>query len=163
MSERLITPGAAWRPVTTITTDAAGKLAFRATGGPARTLRFEFAGSPTARAASADVDLRVQATTSLTASKRRLRNGETVVLRGRLKRPVPETGKLLTLQARIPGGWRTFGTPRARATDGRWSYRYRFTRTPTTSRYTFRVVVPHEAAFPYVTGVSRRLTVVVTA
>jgi hypothetical protein len=147
--------------VTTITAGASGKFAFRPGGGPARTLRFEFAATPTARSAATEIELRVRAQTSLTASKRRLRNGETVVLRGTLKGAVPATGKLLTLQARIPGGWRTFGTSRARAKDGRWSYRYRFTRTSTTSRYTFRAVVPRDAGFPYVTGTSRHLSVVV--
>jgi hypothetical protein len=83
------------------------------------------------------------------------------VLSGKLKGQIPETGKLLTLQARIPGGWRTFGTPRARSKDGRWSYRYTFTSTPTTAHYTFRSVVPQEDAFPYVTGASRLLRVVV--
>ena len=163
VSERQITPGAPWRVMTTLATNGSGEFTYRARSGPSRTLRFEYSGSPSARAATANVDLRVRAQTSLTASKRRLRNGQTVVLRGTLKGPIPATGKLLTLQARIPGGWRTFGTPRARAKDGRWSYRYRFTRTPTSSRYTFRVVVPQEAAFPYVTGVSRRLDVVVSA
>jgi hypothetical protein len=162
VSERPTTPGASWQPVATVMTGKTGDFDYRAPRGATRNVRFLYAGSPTSRAASAEVTLRVPAKTTLTASRRRLRNGETVVLRGALKGgPIPEAGKLLTLQARIPGGWRTFGTPRARAKDGRWSYRYTFTRTPATARYTFRVVVPHEESFPYVTGTSRALKVVV--
>jgi hypothetical protein len=162
VSERLVTPGAAWRQVGTVVTGEAGAFTYRAAPGPARTLRFEYSGSVAAGPASAEVALRVQALTSLTASRRRLRNGETITLRGTVRgRPIPAAGKLVTLQARIPGGWRTFGIARARASDGRWRYRYTFTRTPTTARYTFRVLVPREDAFPYATGVSRPLRVVV--
>ena len=49
-------------------------------------------------------------------------------------------------------GWLTFGNARARSKDGKWSYRYTFTGTTRTSRYRFRVVVPLEDAYPYVSG-----------
>jgi hypothetical protein len=163
VSERTLTPGAPWRSVSTVKTGRTGGFSYRAEPGASRTLRFAYPGSVAASSASAEVVLRVRALTSLTASKRRLRNGETITLRGRLRgAPIPATGKIMTLQARIPGGWRTFGTARARASDGRWSYRYTFTRTSATARYTFRVVVPREDAFPYATGVSRPLRVVVS-
>ena len=78
-----------------------------------------------------------------------------MVLRGRLLgRPLPSSGKLVTVQAWTSRGWLTFGNARARSKDGKWSYRYTFTGTTTTSRYRFRAVVPHEEAYPYVTGTS---------
>jgi hypothetical protein len=164
VSERAVLPGAPWRSVATAMTGKKGEFIYRARRGSARTIRFEYPGSASTGSASADVTLRVQARTSLTANRRRLYNGDTVTLRGTVRgQPIPSTGKLVTLQARIPGGWRTFGTARARAKDGQWRYRYRFTQTATTARYTFRVVVPQEETFPYVTGVSRRITVVVAA
>jgi hypothetical protein len=65
---------------------------------------------------------------TLVPSRKRARNGDDVVFTGRvLGGPIPEAGKLLALQAHTSKGWRTFATPRARASDGRFSSRYRFT------------------------------------
>ena len=73
------------------------------------------------------------------------------MLRGRLLgRPLPPSGKLVTVQAWTSRGWLTFGNARARSKDGKWSYRYTFTGTTTTSRYRFRAVVPQEESYPYV-------------
>jgi hypothetical protein len=161
VSER-VGPSDGWRVVATLVTSHAGEFKYRAPKGPSRQIRLEYRGTSTSRAAAVEVALRVRAKTTLTASRRRLRNGESLRLRGAVQgAPIPRAGKLITLQARVPGGWRTFGNARARAKDGRWSYRYTFTRTPTTARYTFRAVVPREEAFPYATGVSARLSVVV--
>jgi hypothetical protein len=162
VSELTATAGAAWRPVAALRTDRSGGFVYRARSGVSRTVRFAYAATPTARSASIDVTIRVRATSTLTANRRRLRNGDTVTLRGTVKgRPIPHTGKLVILQARIPGGWRTFGTARAHAESGRWAYRYTFTQTPTTSRYRFRVLVPQEEGFPFTTGSSPLLQLVV--
>ena len=68
------------------------------------------------------------------------------MLRGRLLgRPIPSTGKLVTVQAWTSRGWLTFGNARARARDGKWSYRYTFTGTTSTARYRFRAVVPRRS------------------
>ena len=64
-------------------------------------------------------------------------------------------GKLIELQARTRGGWRTLPTTRACARSGHWSYRYRFSATRGTVRYRFRASVPKETAFPFETGASR--------
>ena len=153
VSERVALPGVAWRPLTTLTTDKSGSFTYTAPKGVARTIRFQYAGTPTTRAAGSDVTLRVRAASTLEPSRRTLRNGDTVVLRGRLLgRPFPSSGKLVTVQAWTSRGWLTFGTARARSKDGKWSYRYTFTGTTTTSRYRFRVVVPLEDAYPYVSG-----------
>jgi hypothetical protein len=142
-----------WRSVTTVHTTAKGTFAFRAPAGTARVLRFRYAGTPTIRPASDEVELRVRAGVTLVPSRDRVRNGETVVFRGRLLgRPLPAEGKLLALQARTARGWRTFATPRARGHDGRWQYRYHFTDTTATARYAFRVVVPTEASYPFARG-----------
>jgi hypothetical protein len=155
VSERLALPSVAWRRITTLTTDDNGTFRYTAPRGVARTIRFQYAGTPTARPAASEVALRVRAASTLRPSRRMLRNGESVVLRGRLLgRPVPSTGKLVTVQAWTSRGWLTFGNARARAKDGKWSYRYTFTGTTTTSRYRFRALVPQEESYPYVTGVS---------
>ena len=91
-----------------------------------------------------------------------MQNGQEVVFQGRLLGgPLPPAGKLLTLQARTPQGWLTFANPRARATDGRWRYRYRFTGTSVTSRYSFRVLVPEDSSYPYAAGKSKVVRVLV--
>jgi hypothetical protein len=162
VQERIAAPGAQWRSIATRTSDGDGTFTFRAPPGPARTIRFHHAGTPTSRPAAADVALRVRASTTLEPSRRRLINGDTVVLRGRLLgRPLPVSGKVVVVQAWTERGWRTFGNTRARAGDGRWTYRYRFTGTTMTSRYRFRAVVPVEDSYPYVTGSSRVAAVIV--
>ncbi len=153
--ERLALPGVAWRHLGTVRTDRSGSFAFTAPKGVARTLRFDYSGTPTTRASSSEVTLRVRAASTLRPSRRSLINGESVVLRGRLLgRPLPSTGKLITLQAWTSRGWLTFGTARARAKDGKWSHRYTFTGTTTTSRYRFRAVITQEEAYPFTTGTS---------
>ena len=75
--------------------------------------------------------------------------------------PLPSRGSLLALQAQTGRGWLTFANPRARAKDGRWTYRYQFSATSGTTRYAFRVVVPVQSGYPYVRGTSRVAHVVV--
>jgi hypothetical protein len=162
VTERVALPDAPWRSIGTVRTDSKGGFRFTAARGPARTLRFEYSGTPTTRVAAAEVALRVRAATTLRPSRRNLRNGETLVFRGRLLGgPVPARGKVITVQAWTRSGWKTFGTSRARARDGRWSYRYTFTGTTSTSRYRFRAVVPLEASYPYVAGASKVASVLV--
>jgi hypothetical protein len=164
VSERIGLPGVAWRQIRTVTTDKDGTFRYNAPKGVARTLRLQYAGTPTTRAAASEVTLRVRARSTLEPSRRSLRNGESVVLRGRLLgRPVPSTGKLVTVQAWTSRGWLTFGNARARARDGKWSYRYTFTGTSRTARYRFRALVPREESYPYVTGTSPVKAVVVRA
>ena len=149
VSERLAIPGVEWRPVTLLRTDKNGAFTYTASRGVARTLRFQYVGTPTTRAAAAEVALRVRAGTTLQPSRRTLYNGATVVLRGRLLgRPIPSTGKLVTVQAWTSRGWLTFGNARARARDGKWSYRYTFTGTTSTARYRFRAVSPAGGVVP---------------
>ena len=115
VSERVTLPGASWRSLQTLRTDEDGAFRYSAPRGQARTLRFQYAGTPTDRPAASEEALRVRAASTLQPSRRKLRNGETVVLRGRLLgRPVPAAGKVVTLQAWTSRGWWTFGTARAR-------------------------------------------------
>jgi hypothetical protein len=162
ISERVAGSEVKWRSIGRVTTDKNGAFRYSAPRGPARTIRFQYAGTPLSRPAAAEVTLRVRAATTLTSSRRSLRNGETVVLGGRLLgRPVPASGKVVTVQARTGRGWLTFGTARARSRDGRWSYRYTFTGTSTTVRYRFRAVVLQEEAYPYARGISPTVSVLV--
>jgi hypothetical protein len=90
-----------------------------------------------------------------------VRNGESVIFSGRLLgRPLPEGGKLVDLQVKLRGRWRTFAAPRADSA-GRWSYEYRFEATRGLVRYSFRARIRREAAYPYELGHSRIVRVTV--
>jgi hypothetical protein len=160
--EQIKLQGAPWRRVSTARTSRTGRFRFRASAGPARTIRFRYPGTRLIRPENAEVALRVRASTTLRVSDHRVVNGEYVTFRGRVRgRPLPASGKLVELQAYAGGAWRTFAQPRASAKDGRWAYRYRFQATRGRVRYRFRARVRQEADYPFHTGTSRRVRVTV--
>lgn len=137
-----------WRQTSSVTTGPTGAFSFQSSAGPSRRVRISFAGSATERPLSKELDIRVRAGITIRPDRRRVRNGQSVVFKGTLRgAPVPAAGKLLSLQALTSRGWRTFATPRARAKDGRWNSRYRFTGTSSRTRYAFRVVAPAESGW----------------
>lgn len=161
--EQIDVPARPWKAIGAAQTTTNGAFTYRVPAGTSRTLRFSYAGSPTTQPVSKEVEVRVRAAATITPDRRVLRNGDEVVFRGHVRSaPIPKTGKLVTLQALTRRGWTTFGNARARARDGRWTYRYRFTGTTVRSRYTFRVLVPTEAGYPYAQGVSARTRVLVS-
>jgi hypothetical protein len=100
--------------------------------------------------------------TTLKVSKEKVVNGEEIEFRGRVRGAMPEgPGKLVHLQVYTRGRWATFATPRALAGSGRWRHPYRFTATRGHVKYRFRALVPREAGFPYDTGGSRAVSVLV--
>jgi hypothetical protein len=145
--------------VAQVQTDGDGRYSYAAPNSRSQTLRFAFAGSATMLPAQASVAMTVPALTSLNADRRRLRNGQTVTFSGALRTtPAPPAGKLVELQARLPGRWETFRTIRT-DTAGHWTARYHFTRTHGLQRYRFRVRLPEEAGYPFAAGGSRTITV----
>jgi hypothetical protein len=105
--------------------------------------------------------LEVPASSSITATPRRLLNGQTVTFAGRVRSgPVPAAGKLIEIQAYFRRRWRTISTTR---TDmaGRWRFPYRFGATVGTVRYRFRARLPVEGGYPFITGHSPVVRVVV--
>ncbi|HZO59429.1 MAG TPA: hypothetical protein VFB51_07050 [Solirubrobacterales bacterium] len=153
--------GATFAPLTTLRTDTDGRMSFRAGPGPSRTLRFRWPGTGTVRPASADITVIVPARSSIAVDRRSVRNGDSVTFSGRLLgRPLPEGGKLVDLQVKLRGRWRTFATPRA-GPSGRWAYSYRFEATRGLVRYRFRARIRREAAYPYELGHSRTVRVTV--
>ncbi len=142
-------------------TDARGDLRFKVPAGPSRTVRYRYEGTNTVQPAAAQLTTKVNAAARLKVDRRRLRNGQTVRFAGRLLgKPIPKAGKLVALQAKVRGGWRTFATPRANR-KGVFKHRYRFTATTGIRRYEFRAVVAREDAYPYEAGVSRTVRVIV--
>jgi hypothetical protein len=99
-------------PVTairSITTDDAGRFAYRIPVGATR--RVWFVHRIGGGAASASVDVHVRAPVTLRSSRRSLRNGEATRFRGRVGGMADTSGLLVELQ--YPhGGWQTFATAR---------------------------------------------------
>ncbi len=140
-------------------TDGQGRYVYIARANATRTLRFVYPGTPLMLPAEREVTLLTSAASTLHASPRRLRNGQSVRFMGRLRSlPTPAAGKLVELQVVLSGRWQTFRTTR---TDpgGAWGMRYRFRRSCGLLRYRFRARLPAEAGFSFETGRTRAITV----
>ena len=153
---------AAEQVVDTVTTDANGRFRTSVIGAQSQELRLAYSGSSQALPTQTTLKLRVPAATSAKVSRSRVRNGQAIKFRGRVRGlPVPAAGKLVEIQVRFTDRWQTFRTTRSDAL-GRWSSRYRFERTRGVQRYRFRVRLPKEAGYPFETSVSRTLAVQVS-
>ena len=142
-------------------TDSQGAFSFAIPPGSSRTVRYRYEGTDTNKPVSADLGTKVAAAARLLVDRRRLRNGQAVRFTGRLLgKPIPKTGKVVALQAKVGRRWRTFATPRANS-KGIFKHRYRFTATTGVRRYAFRALVTREAAYPYERGLSKQVRVVV--
>jgi hypothetical protein len=100
------------------------------------------------------VSVRVRAGLRFNVAPKRLRNGQSMVMTGRLRAlPVPAAGKTVAIQARARGraSWTTVTLLRSDP-RGRFKYRYRFRRTFLQTTYEFRAVAPRERRYPYLRG-----------
>jgi hypothetical protein len=156
---RIRTDGSPWEPLATVKTSRTGRFSFRVPKGPSRVLQLRYGGTGTVRSATRTMSLLVRGRSTLRRDKRSYVNGEVMQLSGRLRGGrIPAEGKLVELQVRLRGSWRTFATTRADA-KGRWSYGYRFDGTRGRQLYRFRVRVPRESNYPYDTGTSKAIRV----
>ena len=136
-------------------TDASGRFAYRLRPRQSQIVRFHYRGSQHVRGSAADVALRVTASSTIRASDRSVRNGDTVRFSGRLRTlPTPPGGKLMEMQAYFRNRWRTFSTVRTDS-RGRWSFDYGFGGTVGKVLYRFRVHIPREGGYPFDDGSSR--------
>jgi 5-hydroxyisourate hydrolase-like protein (transthyretin family) len=153
--------GGEFERIGAVRTDPKGAFRYTVPAGTSRAVRFRFDGSGRHRSSEVVVTVKVPATSTLAATPKRVSNGRTVLLRGKVRSlPIPTAGKVLDLQAYYRGRWRTFATPRAK-TNGKWNYRYRFGATRGTVTYPFRVLIRPESAYPYDLGYSPTVRVVV--
>lgn len=149
------------RLVATLQADRNGSFSYRFRARRNRLIRFRYHGSRRIGPADAPVRVLVPATTSIDVSRSTVLNGESVRFRGRVKTgPLPPAGKLVEVQAHFRDRWRTFSTVRTDR-NGRWRFPYRFGGTVGRVRYRFRVVLPAEGGYPFTTGASRMLRVLV--
>jgi hypothetical protein len=146
----------------TLRTDAAGRVEVRLPRGPSRKLRITFAGDALLLPAGGTAVVRTAARARLGAAPRAVRAGGAVRFAGRLLGGhVPETGKLVELQARVGAVWRSFATVRSDR-RGRLRHIHRFNATSAGRTYWLRLMVRREAAYPFETGTSRAIAVRVT-
>jgi hypothetical protein len=156
-----------WRPAGTsgplselrrVTTKADGRFSIMIPRGPSREI-YAIHRTP-AGAVVGRVTLRVIPKLTITPSRRNLRNGQILTLRGRLSGgPIPSRGVLVRAEAWRGTRWQTFGETRAKGSKGSFRVRYRFVGTTGSQRYTLRFHVVAQAAYPYLSGVSKRIHV----
>jgi hypothetical protein len=147
--------------VATVKTTRTGRFSFRVRKGPSRTITLRYVGTREIRSVTRVISLNVRSTTTLRVNRHRVVNGETVRFSGRVvTRPLPAPGKLIAMQVWVRGRWRTFATTRANR-HGRWHYDYRFDGTRGAQTYQFRAQVPEEATYPFSTGQSHQVHVMV--
>jgi hypothetical protein len=144
---------------TTVTTDDHGRFSYTLQRGPSRSLTFVHRTGQ--GAASATVKVNVRAKLRLRAQPKSLRNGESVKLRGRQIGRPSRSGVVVELQARRGPRWITFATTKTKK-SGRFSYKYRFTRTVGVHVYKLRAYQPSQRGSPFAAGASRFVRVKVS-
>jgi hypothetical protein len=149
---------AAWTTLGRVTTGADGRFSAAVPRGSSREIVAIYrtgAGAVTGRAV-----VRVVPRLTITPSRKSLRNGQVLTLRGTLSGgPIPSRGVLVRAEAWRGTRWQSFGDTRARGAAGRYRIRYRFVGTTGTQRYTLRVHVVAQSGYPYLSGVSKRIHV----
>ncbi|WCB91841.1 hypothetical protein DSM104299_00519 [Baekduia alba] len=156
-----------WRPEGTtaplselarVTTDPAGRFSVAVPRGSSREI-FAIYRTP-AGAVTARTVVRVIPRLTIKPSHRSLRNGQLLALRGTLSGgPIPSRGVLVTAEAWRGTRWQPFEQTHARGSSGSYRVSYRFVGTHGVQRYTLRVRVAAQAAYPYLAGVSKRIHV----
>jgi hypothetical protein len=148
-------------PVGLATTGTDGKFHYVLRASRNREMLFRYGGSRRIGSATTDFTLLVPANSSIRPDRWRLLNGQQVLFTGQvLTRPLPSNGKLVEMQAYFRGRWRTFSTVRA-GNGGRWRFPYRFGGTIGRVTYRFRARLPAEGGYPFISGNSRVVKVVV--
>jgi hypothetical protein len=158
-------PGGEWSAVGTVRTSIGGAAAYRTPSGPSQQLRFVY--FPSSESVtfidSRTLSARVASRTTLRVAPHAVRNGQRVRFSGRVvSGPQPATGVLVALQARVsPRRWITFRLTRASGRSGRFRASYRFSATQGTYAYRFRAVVKPQPGYPFATGRSNTVRVLV--
>jgi hypothetical protein len=143
------------RLIATVKTSRKGAFSFLVRKGPSRFIKIRYNGTTQIRGVTKNLSLNVRSATSIRSNHKRVVNGETIRLHGRIRTGrIPPTGKAISLQVWLRGKWRTFDDTRA-GRRGTWSYNYRFDGTRGRQTYRFRAKVTLETGYPFATGRSR--------
>jgi hypothetical protein len=164
VSERFAGGGPAER-VSTMRTDDNGRFGIRLAAGPSREVHATVAPSATTQGASSEpMALTVHSHVVLRASARVAKvGGPPLVFRGKVASDgaaMPEDGKVVQLQFRLPGlPWSEFRSLRT-GPNGRFRYAYRFSDDDSRgARFQFRALAPAQAGWPYEPASSLPVTV----
>jgi hypothetical protein len=154
VSERFAGGGPADR-VSMVRTGEDGRFGIRLASGPSREVLATVAPSATTRGASSEpLALAVHSRVVLRVSARVAKiGGPPLVFRGKVASSgaaMPEDGKVVQLQFRLPGlPWSEFRSVRT-GPDGRFRYAYRFSDDDSRgARFQFRAYAPAQAGWPY--------------
>jgi hypothetical protein len=109
-------------------------------------------------AASDTVDVRVRIPLTIHTSRRQLRNGQALQMRGLLDAIPDPGGVIVVFEAWRGDRWQLFGSDTSDAHGG-FRLTYRFTRTSGVQHYRLRVRVPEQTGFPFAPSASRPITV----
>ncbi|HEX6229658.1 MAG TPA: hypothetical protein VFZ41_09400 [Solirubrobacterales bacterium] len=151
--------------VSVVRTGAEGRFSIRLAAGPSREISALFTGTAAlGRSGAPEVDLGVRSAVRLRVSSPLARvGGRPVIFSGRVlaqRGTLPDVGKSVALQFRLPGlDWAAFRTLR---TDrrGRFRFPYRFSDDDSRGvRFQFRAHAPAQAGWPYEPGGSRPVAV----
>jgi hypothetical protein len=136
------------------TTGRRGRFAITVGEGASRNLLLSYAGVDDGLPAQRRLGLRVPASSSIRASRKRLSGAGRVRFGGRVRQG--GAGLVVVLQGYEAGRWRTFADTRTRA-NGKWRASYRFSGRP--GRYPIRLRIRRQTGLAYDTGYSRRIVV----
>jgi hypothetical protein len=152
-----------WTEVGEVVTDANGMFRRRIPAGASRSIRVTYRHPGDADvSATATADVVVPARITVRPRSSVVRNGRSVVFRGRVAGPVPAGGVSVALEVQDGRRWIPVATTRRLVrTSGSGSFKlsYRFRRTFRPSKYHFRVVVDEDSAFEYARGRSRIIAI----
>jgi hypothetical protein len=143
-----------------VATGADGRFQLKLPKGSSRILRLGYRAykGDDAFVARSSARLNVRARISVRGPRRARARGRATFTGRLVGRPFPPRGVTLDLQIFQPGrGWRVFGTTRTRK-NGRFVVRYRFN-SASSGRFTFRLRLRPNDAYPYARGFSRRMRV----
>jgi hypothetical protein len=148
-------------PLRRVTTGPDGSYAVPVPTGPSREILAIY--RPGEFAVVGRTLVKVKPSLTARAHRRSLRNGQVLVITGRLRGgPFPKRGVTLNLQAVRDGRWAGFADPFRTDAEGHFRFRYRFTRTLGVQRYSMRIRAGAQAGYPYVSGFSKRMSIRVT-
>ena len=157
---REVRTGAARTVASSAVAGADGKYRLSVPAGRSRTLAVAYRPTPTTPTLRCARELRVRVPARLTFTARRS-SALRYRLSGRLRGgEVPHRGKLVELQGYERGKWRTFDTERS-SSSGRFSASYRFQSGSAGRRFRLRVRVRTDPSYPYSTGYSHVVHVLV--
>lgn len=146
-------------------TDSSGHYEASIPTGPSRTLTARIGGSSTQQPAASTATVSVRSDIEFMPRPRKLRSGNTILLRGRVLHPewLPVGGVSVSFQWYSPNGWVTFDNPVSTDAQGNFSRPYPWTRATATTSVKIRARIDQPAGWPFAPGSSDAVKITVLA